>query len=435
MQIRATSLTLGVTVGALALWQASGPAAHATGSVAQDTTPVLSPSVPGDVAANPTQADVVAFAWRSFVAINWPALAGARGVPDTSKRIGQPGVVVWNTWKAPEEIFLPQAQPPRPWNQYGGSLPAVCTKAGARPNEFAIRRISKVPGGSHSPVLQNMKQVVGGSLTDQHGNLARYEVRVNQTIFNAIVAKQYYNRTIQDQARNISLPYAGMEVKAAWREMTPADSPAVRARFFRQDAWIYTPPTDSQPATCVKGELGLVGLHVTQKTPSRPQWVWATFEQVDNVPPFGSSGPVPGRTLPYSFNNPACPPTTCWPDSSTEKPPGHPTTVPTQVTRRVNLGSAAQGANPAWQQALAQAAPGSPFAFYELVDVQSQPSTYAPPTPYLLANTVLETYVNQSSCLNCHFVARTASGKLSADYSYILAEAQSPPIPVHRGAP
>jgi hypothetical protein len=41
--------------------------------------------------------------------------------------VGSPsakGVVVWNTWKAPEEIFLPQAQAPPPWNELGGSLPA-----------------------------------------------------------------------------------------------------------------------------------------------------------------------------------------------------------------------------------------------------------------------------------------------------------------------
>src|SRR6185503_16327980 len=97
-----------------------------------------------------------------------------------------------------------------------------------------------------------------------------------------------------------------MEVKASWRMMTDTDTGLVKSRFYRRDAWVYTPQFGTQPATCVKAEVGLVGLHVTHKTASRPQWTWATFEQIDNVPPFNAPPPV-GRTLPYSFNNPACP--------------------------------------------------------------------------------------------------------------------------------
>jgi hypothetical protein len=95
----------------------------------------------------------------------------------------------------------------------------------------------------------------------------------------------------------------------------------------------------------------------------------------------------------------------------------------------VNIGAAAQQANPAWQAALAKAVPGSAFQFYQLVDVQwPQTPVNRPagnPTPGLLANTTMETYIAQSSCLNCHFTARTASGKLSSDYSFMLAEAHA----------
>ena len=30
--------------------------------------------------------------------------------------------------------------------------------------------------------------------------------------------------------------------------------------------------------------LGLVGLHIVHKTDSEPQWIWSTFEHVNNVP-------------------------------------------------------------------------------------------------------------------------------------------------------
>jgi hypothetical protein len=422
-------LLLFAYAGAAALLAHTTPASlYDDGAAAQSPAPALSATVPADFSAQ-TQAAAVTFAWQSFVALNWPALGNQRGMPDTSKTIGQPGAVVWTTWKTPEEIFLPLAQTPAPWNQFGGSLPVECSTAGANAGDFVIWRTAKLPPTSNIPVSRSVRQVIGGTVTDQHGNLARYDVRVNKTLFDDIVAKQLYNRAVQDKARTVSLPAGVMEVKAAWREMTAADTPEIRERFFRRDAWIYTPAAPAQPATCVSGELGLVGLHITQKTPSLPQWAWATFEHVDNVPPFvpasGGSQPQPGRTLPYSFNNPACAAAQCPPNTSTEKN-GQPTTTPTQVTRKVNIGAAAQSSNGSWQAALAAASPGSPFAFYQLIDAQWQVPARSQPTPFLLANTTLETYVDQSSCLNCHSTART-SGKRPSDYSFVLAEAQSPP--------
>jgi hypothetical protein len=213
-----------------------------------------------------------------------------------------------------------------------------------------------------------------------------------------------------------------MEVKASWRQIMPNESPSVKARYFQQTAWIYTPQFGPNPPTCVKGTLGLVGLHISQKTPTRPQWTWATFEQIDNVPP--ASG---GYTGPLSFNKPGCPALSCPPNKSTEKN-GIPTGIPTQVTRLVPIGQAAAAANPAWQQALAGAVAGSPFQYYQLIDIQwpQTPNRFpvGNPTPGLLANTTMETYVAESSCINCHFTARTYSSKLSADYTFLLAEAK-----------
>jgi hypothetical protein len=430
MLARAPSLTATCALVAIFFLQACGPASStqpAGGSptaAVQPSTPALSPAIPPDLPANPTQADAVAFAWRSFVAVNWPNLALYRGTPDRNKTIGQPGDVVWHTWKAPDEIFYPDGSQPPPWNQYGGSLPPECTGRGAAMGDFVLRRVTKVPGDVRNNAIELAKEVVGGTLTDQQGNLARYEVRLNQTLFDAIVAHQYYNVQGQDRATSISFPSAVMEVKAAWREITPDEVPAIRLRYFRRNAWIYTPAFGPDPATCAKGEVGLVGLHITQKTPSRPQWIWATFEHIDNVPPF--SNPQAPGPVPYSFDNPNCPPTKCVPNQSTESN-GVPTGIPTQVNRTVNIGQDAQQANPVWQAALAKV-PGSPFQFYQLVDVQwPQTPSQRPagdPTPGLLANATMETYIPESSCLNCHFTARTASGKLSSDYSFMLAEAQ-----------
>src|SRR6202034_160551 len=54
---------------------------------------------------------------------------------------------------------------------------------------------------------------------------------------------------------------------------------------------------DPQSGTCSTLTVGLVGLHIVQKTKTRPQWIWSTFEQVDNVPP------TPGATGAFGFND------------------------------------------------------------------------------------------------------------------------------------
>ena len=428
MQRSPVRLTLGVVAFATVL-ACVARAATSTPAL-YPRSPVLSPNAPVDLPANPTQDDAVFFAWQAFVAVNWPALPGQRGVPDLQKKIGQPGDVVWNTWKTPGEVFLANGQQPPGWNQPGGTLPPECVKAGAAAGDYWLQRVTKVPGNSNNGAMRNAKEVVGGTLTDQHGNLVRFDVRLNKVDFDNIVGNRYYNSNAQDSASVIRFPAGVMEVKASWREMTDSDTPLIKDRFFRRTAWIYTPASPPNPPTCFQSEVGLVGLHITQKTPSRPQWTWATFEQIDNVPPFTPpSGAAPAiRTLPYSFNNPTCPPSQCVPNKSTQKN-GKPTGIPTQVTRVINVGLSAQQANPLWAAALRKAMLYSPFQYYQLVDIQWPQNPRQPPagnpTPGLLANTTMETYVVESSCLNCHFTARTASGKLSSDFSFLLAEAHA----------
>ena len=397
--------------------------AHAVSQ--RPATAVFSPNVPSDLPAKPTQAAAVKFAWLSFIALNWPALPNARGVPDTSRQIGAPGAVVWQTWKLPEEVFLDNGARPADWNTYAGALPSICkSDAGleAQPGDLVLSQLSKVTSDTNgNNSLELADEVVGGSLTDQHGNLARYEIRFNKTQFDSIVQNGFYNVQGQNAAPVIQFPAGVMEIKASWRQFTAADTPEIRSRFLQRQAWIYTPASPSQPASCFSAAVGLTGLHITQKTPTRPQWVWATFEQVDNVPPFNGT-PPPGRKLPYSFNDPGCPVTKCPPNQSTED--GRSPSTPTQVTRTVNIGVAAQTANAQWQAALAQ----TPFRYYQLVDVQwPQTPTLRPvgnPTPGLLANTTMETYVEDSSCIHCHYTARTQSGKLSSDFTFVLATAR-----------
>jgi hypothetical protein len=374
----------------------------------------------------PIQEDASDFAWRLFVALNWPASETERGAPDLKKSIGERAKsVVWETWKSPEEVFLEDGKRPPGWNELAGPLPPECTLTA---QDFPSHQ-RPVPEEGDRQALRVLRenQAIGGTLTDQHSNVVRYEIRFNKLEFDYIVGNGFFEAGQQDKAERIIFPDRSMEIKAAWREMTRDDSDEVRQRFYRRRIWLYKPGT---PATCRLVEVGLVGLHIIQKTPSRPQWVWATFEHIDNVPGpdkrLGSSG----RTLPYSFHKPGCSEDECPPNQSTQD--GRPSTVPTQVVRRVLIGEEAAKLNPIWQQRLARAAKGSPWQYYELIDAQwpSRPVQglgLGEPTPSTVANTTMETYVEQSNCMGCHFTAKTANHRTFADFSFMLLEAKSSP--------
>ena len=100
-------------------------------AAAQDATPLVSPDRIEDTPS--TRLDPYPtfdnFAWRAFIALNWPSLLDAshRGEPARSKTLGDPGPRVWETFKSRTELFEvgPDGQPaaPTPWASYDGRNP------------------------------------------------------------------------------------------------------------------------------------------------------------------------------------------------------------------------------------------------------------------------------------------------------------------------
>ncbi|MGZ5576196.1 MAG: hypothetical protein ACXWEV_04890 [Methylobacter sp.] len=178
-------------------------------------------------------------------------------------------------------------------------------------------------------------------------------------------------------------------------------------KFYTTDALIFDPQTKQ----CSKQTVGLVGLHVTKKTKQLPQWMWATFEHVDNAPDVqdGKATPVAGKQ--YNFYNPTC--TTCplnTPPSKTQP------NMPTQVGRLIPVDSTSTAPNATYQSALKALRVDNVWQNYMLVDAQwgASPSPIGEPNqPKFLANTVMETYlqgavVDQQAphvCINCHGLA------------------------------
>jgi len=151
-----------------------------------------------------------------------------------------------------------------------------------------------------------------------------------------------------------------------------------------------------------------------------PQWLWATFEQVD-IAPDQATGPVAGKK--YNFISAAC--KSC----PVNQPPATGSMIPTQVMRVVPVDSVAASNNTLYHTALMTLRPDNVWKNYQLVNAQwgaSATPLGQPNQPKYLANTTLETYLQQPQgqhgCINCH---GTFAGTTDLDFQLTNAYPQT----------
>src|SRR5262249_22563270 len=156
-------------------------------------------------------------------------------------------------------------------------------------------------------------------------------------------------------------------VKAAWRIKTDKDD---GSRYYTITAQIYDP----QAKTCTQATVLLVGLHIAHKIDPFTEWVWSTFEQVDNVPPDSDISHKPTPPPPrngYSCNSGTSNPPT--PGGYNYRPAPSPVPPRSQVQlTRINAipntppGASTRDFNAYYQQLLK----GTVWQYYELVVTQ-----------------------------------------------------------------
>lgn len=388
----------------LLLFACAAPTLATSLPLEYSSLPAVPPSPQGD------QAAFSDYAWRLFVALNWPAQPGVRGVPDRRAPFGAPGLTVWQSFKTSGQLFLPNAQDPGPWN------------SGAIVAPF-LRFHSKAP--SELPLPPSIRQAVGGWLIDTQSNPTYYEIAVNQLSYDYVRSNRYYDASVLNQATSVQFPDGALEIKASWRIMQGVDPTRYRTLVTQ----VMTFDASGQPTGRYETKtVGLVGLHIVYKPAGFPQWIWATFEQRDNAPDDASA---PGTTAKWSYYNPACSGPYCTPNVS-PLASGQPFGTPNQVTRLSPIRPATAVSNTKWQALLR----GTAFANYELISPQwpSDPNDpgnpQGTPTPGTVANTTMESYIQPtSSCMDCHSTARVPNGNIKSNYSFLFLFAQSPSSP------
>lgn len=427
-----------------ALFMAQALTAADTGKLSSPSTiPPLSPNIPSAITVTqkpPTleslQHDFDVFSWQSFIALNWPA--NPDGSPNTQVTIGQEpnDPVVWESYRESRTIFRPGGIQPEPWGQ-DSPLPPSCKSIDAShipPGTLRLTQVGKTP----NVLDESGEPFKTGPLIDQNGKYARFAILANESMFDYIVSNQLYSKAGQEKFhadadfpadKNDSAKQAIM-IKTAWVEMGGKYDPS---KFFTAQALVYDNPSEEPGVkpSCVLKQVGLVGFHIAHKTAGDPQWVWSTFEHIDNVP---TQGETPTQSA-YNFFDPHC--TDCQVNQPPRRPwnPGNSYTQPTQVERVIPITDDAKALNQAFHQALAAAVPDSVWQNYELVSTQwpTNPHSKIDPTgapaPSFLANTTLETYIQghvkqtSSSCMACHNNATSTTGNFS-DFTYLLQRAQ-----------
>ncbi len=385
------------------------------------------------------------FGWQLFLTLNWPA--------DGGSKFGAPGAtapVIWEAYKGASEVFSKSV--PTAW---GSAAP---------------KRIVATSAVIH---LTEALQADNNWLTDRSGNVVYYESRVNEDEFEYIVANKLYSQQGLYQAfttgTGLSLPdgsaapyeEGAIEVKAAWRIVPEAERAAMESRYKLSTALIGDAPN---PVT-----VALIGLHIAKKTPSSPQWVWATFEHEDNAPDAGAADPSKS----YNLYDPALAatyrPNQSDPPSKFDSP-ATPRTKPVQVSRLTPISAVSQQLNALMSRLIKLRFADSVFQHYQLIDVQwakepqatqAKPTAPLPtgsPMPATLANVAMESYMQEknsgggalyldesspdygkSSCIGCHAtaaitptfagvtIAPGAPRRWFTDYSALFFRAQKHP--------
>jgi len=424
-------------------------------AAAQDVAPLVAPDRIEDapsIKPDPYP-DFDNFAWRAFIALNWPSLTDPahRGVPDRSKTLGDKGPRVWETFKARYELFQVapdgRAIAPQPWATYEARNPCGSdvdnrAKTLATFDPFMdFNQSAFLPGVAANPLIA------------QNRTYTRYEARINEPEYAALaLSGRSQGENLPDPAHPAQLPAGSIAVKAAWRLLTAADGPAVRARYYVVDNANVVDVAKTLAAghvVCSKSDVALVGLHIVIRTKDRTQGLWSTFEHVDNVPPAGTGEArepdARQAGAPYSYFDAAKPnlglsPTFGRPDTlpvSMDHPPKI-DPEPMQVVRRHPIHGQTMAMNRAywalpgikgtvWEHYMLVASqwptrPGSPGpqndgAYFPgmPIDREAPRENYqSPDAPKEnLVNTTIETYFQDppSSCMACHQSVSNALGR------------------------
>jgi len=412
--------------------------------------PNITPQFPGDVDIAlktalekaqkfpQVQREFDLYSWQMFFALNWPTNNQGKAAPAlTSTGFGAPH---WTLWHNSSSIFQPDGATPAACGFKAGTRPLLLRRdlskpvsrglkpfstaatANADPRATRFLGVISAVGELNASNLSDIKQAFSGPLVDQYGEFVYYEIMINPQEVDYLCANNLYNINGQvafsQGGGKVNMPFGtphldwsgSTELKFAWRILQKGKDDF--SRFYTTPAVVIDLDPNGQQVER-KVTVGLVGMHIAHKSSTSPQWIWSTFEQVDNL----DVDPVAHPNLKPNFTHPNCPICTVNLQPVKGKDGAYPR-IPTQAWRAIPIPGDKKALNAQVQASLHRM--GSVWQYYELIDTQwptepnAAPSPWdgglpdavinkpgGHPTPVMLTNITMETYFqkgNQPAC-------------------------------------
>jgi len=244
-----------------------------------------SPLPPSDIyrpsgAEGPDHQDLATFAWLEFIALVAPADSANRTQPggsfqDTAST--GTGPLVWETYQHRSELFPYSASgavPPQTYNDPPTYIMKYTDSEGTTTsyNPCVDDSLPSCPFGNLDEASQIGQNLIFFPAPDGTPAQILFEAKVNK------VETDFVTANYDTLTTPLELDDNTIHVKAAW---VPLDSisPSDQFRYYVNDVIVYEGEDDDPTATVET--YALIGLHIIQKTPNFPSFIFATFEHTD----------------------------------------------------------------------------------------------------------------------------------------------------------
>jgi hypothetical protein len=234
---------------------------------------VSNPTLPTDVASGQSNCNFQQFMWQSLFYLIQPT---------TDIDVTTTSVREFETWMPSYGMFVDEGKTPAPWGTI--AHPVYCEVPTGVEANYVFSDLT-LQAGSHHPLIAK----------DLHDVF--YNLSVNQPAYNFITGCDLYKEqcgiTLAPDLLNptttpivdipvkypqLAFPEQSIELKTSWKILTPVE--LASNNFYTTNGSVKSPEQE-----CLTNvTLGLVGMHIVSKTPTHPEFIWATFEHKNNAP-------------------------------------------------------------------------------------------------------------------------------------------------------
>jgi hypothetical protein len=270
-----------------------GPAVDGNTKITIDNLNATAPVIPSDLYRPPDGPDhkqAAIFAWLEFIALASPnkpsPTRGVPGGPFSSVKGGTPSAIplVFETYQHRSELF--------PYNGNGG---VTRPQPWDQTPKYQSTSNPTVPSGVDYTLFNNLdeaSQIFQNNLFFPNAGdpsnpfEVLFEAKGNQ-MENQYLTKNYplpVPSPMKNPTTNLANLYDNtIEIKVAWRPVESID-PAQLYRYHVANVITYSAgPTEDSPPVVQNKQYALIALHIIHKTNNYPSFVFATFEQVDQL--------------------------------------------------------------------------------------------------------------------------------------------------------